>query len=130
MKTFIKGIHVLLLLVVFFAAPGFAQEKKDWKTKAEAKHKTAIETKGVIESVFAEVTKGPKNKMIEGEIKDAVYWKVKADTLLVKCEKKMEKSEYTKKLVYDLDNVWQMYVKTATVGLRIKSMQARLKKED
>lgn len=123
----IRIMFCILLTITLISFTALSQEKVSIEDEVNTKRKTALDTKATLESVFAEVVKGPKNRIIEDEIKDASNWKTKGDKLLEKCEKLYVKKKFTKELVLDLEKVWQYYVKAATAGLRAQMMQKRIK---
>ncbi len=107
----------------------------DWEAKVHNKNAEVIEILNILNPVAAYIKAGIEQY---GErIKDRIVFDDWEDTqaqlkmaldLYESCKKRMEAGAYDKKLFLDLENTWQLLVKTGVAGVRPKTMlDAQLK---
>jgi hypothetical protein len=100
----------------------------DWEAKAHNKNIEVVETINAINPIAAYITKGFEeygdrfSPTLQEEWADTQVQLTAATTLYGDCQKRMEAGEYDKQLFLDLEEVWQLLVKTAVAGVRTKSM--------
>jgi len=100
----------------------------DWEAKAHNKNIEVIQVINIINPVAAYITKGFEeygdrfSPTLEEEWADTQVQLTAATTLYGDCKKRMEAGEYDKQLFLDLEEVWQLLVKTGVAGIRSKSM--------
>jgi hypothetical protein len=100
----------------------------DWEAKVHNKNIEVIQVINVINPVAAYITKGFEeygdrfSPTLTEEWGDTQDQLTKAQTLYESCKERMAAGDYDKKLFLDLEEVWQLLVKTGVAGVRAKSM--------
>ncbi len=100
----------------------------DWKARVHNKNAEVVEVLNIINPVAAYITAGFEkygdsfSPSLHEEWEDTRSQLTKALTLYDSCKKRMEAGEFDKKLFLDLEEVWQLLVKTGVAGVRTKSM--------
>jgi hypothetical protein len=100
----------------------------DWETKVHNKNIEVIQVINIINPVAAYITKGFEqygdrfSATLAEEWTDTQGQLTKAQTLYESCKERMAAGQYDKKLFLDLEEVWQLLVKTGVAGVRTKSM--------
>jgi hypothetical protein len=100
----------------------------DWEAKAHNKNIEVIEVMNVINPVAAYITKGFDeygdrfSPVLQEEWSDTQAQLTKATTLYEASQERMAAGEYDRELFLDLEEVWQLLVKTGVAGVRTKSM--------
>jgi hypothetical protein len=100
----------------------------DWEAKAHNKNIEVVQVMNIINPVAAYIVKGFEeygdrfSPTLQEEWADTQVQLTAATTLYGDCQKRMEAGEYDKKLFLDLEEVWQLLVKTGVAGVRTKSM--------
>lgn len=100
----------------------------DWEARVNNKNREVIQVINIINPVAAHVTKGFEgygdrfSPTLEEEWADTQVQLTAATTLYGSCKERMTAGEYDKKLFLDLEEVWQLLVKTGVAGVRTKSM--------
>ncbi len=100
----------------------------DWEAKAYNKEIEVIQVLNIINPVAAYITEGFKqygdrfSPTLQEEWVDTQEQLTKALTLYESCKQQMAAGEYDKQLFLDLEEVWQLLVKTGVAGMRTKSM--------
>jgi len=107
----------------------------DWEAKAHNKEIEVIQVINIINPVAAFITEGFKqygdrfSPTLQEEWHDTQEQLNKAMSLYESCKQRKAAGEFDKKLFLDLEEVWQLLVKTGVAGIRTKSMvEAELKK--
>lgn len=112
------------------------KSETDWEAKVNNKDIEVIQVLNIINPVAVYLTEGfkqygsqIKNATLHEEWGDTQVQLTKALTLYESCKKRKEKKEFNKKLFLDMEDTWQLLVKTGVAGVRTKSMlDAELKK--
>jgi hypothetical protein len=113
-------------LAVPEAKEGVADD--DWAGKAHNKNIEVVQVMNIINPVAAYIVKGFEeygdrfSPTLQEEWADTQVQLTAATTLYGECQKRMEAGDYDKKLFLDLEEVWQLLVKTGVAGVRTKSM--------
>ena len=100
----------------------------DWKARVNNKEAEVVEVINVINPVAAFITEGFKQygpRFSEGlheEWADTQVQLTKALTLYGDCKTRKTGGQFDKKLFLDLEETWQLLVKTGVAGLRTKTM--------
>jgi hypothetical protein len=100
----------------------------DWEAKAHNKEIEVIGTINAINPIAAYITEGFKqyedrfSPTLHEEWGDTQVQLTKALTLYDSCKERKAAGEFDKQLFLDLEDVWQLLVKTAVAGVRTKSM--------
>jgi hypothetical protein len=100
----------------------------DWASRAHNKNIEVIQVMNVINPVAAYIVKGFEeygdrfSPVLQEEWTDTQAQLTKATTLYEDCKKRMEAGEADKQLFLDLEETWQLLVKTGVAGVRTKSM--------
>jgi hypothetical protein len=100
----------------------------DWAAKVHNKNIEVIQVINVINPVAAYITKGFEvygdrfSPTLVEEWSDTQDQLTKAQALYGSCKERMAAEEYDKELFLDLEEVWQLLVKTGVAGVRTKSM--------
>ena len=100
----------------------------DWAAKAHNKNIEVVQVMNIINPVAAYIVKGFEeygdrfSPVLQEEWADTQVQLTAATTLYEDCQKRMEAGEYDKKLFLDLEETWQLLVKTGVAGVRTKSM--------
>ena len=101
---------------------------EDWEAKAHNKNKEVIEIINIINPIAAYIVKGFEeygesfSPTLTEEWEDTQVQLTAATTLWDSCKERMAAADYDKKLFLDLEEVWQLLVKTGVAGVRTKSM--------
>jgi hypothetical protein len=100
----------------------------DWEGKAHNKKVEIVEVLNVINPVAAYITAGFDkygnrfSETLHEEWEDTQVQLTAALTLYDNCKERVAAGRFDKKLFLDLEEVWQLLVKTGVAGLRAKSM--------
>jgi hypothetical protein len=100
----------------------------DWAAKAHNKNIEVVGVINVINPVAAYIVEGFKqygdsfSPTLHEEWEDTQAQLGMATTLYDDCKARMEAGEHDKQLFLDLEEVWQLLVKTGVAGVRTKSM--------
>jgi len=100
----------------------------DWKAKAHNKEIEVIQVINIINPVAAYITAGFEqhgdsfSEVLHEEWGDTQVQLTKALTLYDSCKERKAAGEFDKQLFLDLEEVWQLLVKTGVAGVRAKSM--------
>ncbi len=100
----------------------------DWEARAHNKNIEVIGVINIINPVAAYIVEGFKqygdsfSPTLHEEWEDTQVQLTQATTLYDSCNERMAAGEYDKKLFLDLEQVWQLLVKTGVAGVRTKSM--------
>jgi len=100
----------------------------DWEAKAHNKNIEVIQVINIINPVAAYITKGFEeygdqfSPTLDEEWADTQAQLTAATTLYGSCQERMKAGEYDRQLFLDLEQVWQLLVKTGVAGVRTKSM--------
>jgi len=109
-------------------APRDVASDTDWEARAHNKEIEVIEVINVINPVAAYITEGFKlhgasfSATLHEEWTDTQEQLTKALTLYDSCKERKAAGEFDKQLFLDLEEVWQLLVKTGVAGIRAKSM--------
>ena len=100
----------------------------DWEARVNNKNREVIQVINIINPVAAYITRGFEeygdrfSPTLEEEWSDTQDQLNAATTLYGSCKERMAAAEYDKQLFLDLEEVWQLLVKTGVAGVRTKSM--------
>ena len=100
----------------------------DWAAKAHNKNIEVVQVINIINPVAAYITTGFEeygdkfSPTLEEEWADTQVQLTAATTLYGSCQERMKAGEADKQLFLDLEEVWQLLVKTGVAGVRTKSM--------
>ena len=100
----------------------------DWAARAHNKNIEVIGVINIINPVAAYITEGFKqygdsfSPTLHEEWEDTQVQLTQATTLYGSCQERMESESFDKQLFLDLEEVWQLLVKTGVAGVRTKSM--------
>jgi len=100
----------------------------DWEGKAHNKNIEVIEVINIINPVAAYITAGFEkygdrfSPTLEEEWADTQVQLTQATTLYDSCNERMSAGNFDRQLFLDLEEVWQLLVKTGVAGVRSKSM--------
>jgi hypothetical protein len=100
----------------------------DWEAKAHNKNIEVLGVINIINPVAAYIVEGFKqygdsfSPTLHEEWEDTQVQLTAATTLYDSCKERMAAGDYDKKLFLDLEEVWQLLVKTGVAGVRTKSM--------
>jgi hypothetical protein len=100
----------------------------DWQARAHNKNIEVLGVINIINPVAAYITEGFKqygdsfSPVLHEEWEDTQVQLTQATTLYDSCKERMESGSFDKKLFLDLEEVWQLLVKTGVAGVRTKSM--------
>jgi len=102
---------------------------EDWQALAHNKDIEVIQVLNIINPVAAYLTAGFEqygeqidNRTLHEEWADTGQQLTQALTLYKDCKKRMEAKQFNKQLFLDLENSWQILVKTGVAGIRTKQM--------
>ena len=102
----------------------------DWEARTHNKNVEIVEVLNVINPVAAYITAGfdqhgdKFSDVLNEEWRDTQAQLTSALTLYEDCNKRRDAGEFDKQLFLDLEEVWQLLVKTGVAGMRTKSMVA------
>jgi hypothetical protein len=108
--------------------PKTPSSETDWESKVHNKDIEIIQVLNIINPVAAYITEGFKqygkdfSDFLQEEWEDTQVQLTKALTLYDDCKNRREAGNYDKKLFLDMEEVWQLLVKTGVAGVRTKSM--------
>ena len=100
----------------------------DWEAKAHNKEIEVIQVINIINPVAAYITKGFDQygerfgPVLHEEWSDTQEQLTKALTLYDSCKERKKAGNFDKQLFLDLEEVWQLLVKTGVAGVRTKQM--------
>jgi hypothetical protein len=100
----------------------------DWEAKAHNKEIEVIQVMNIINPVAAYIVEGFEqygdrfSPTLSEEWEDTQAQLTKATTLYDACKERKAAGDYDKQLFLDLEEVWQLLVKTGVAGVRTKSM--------
>ena len=100
----------------------------DWENKVHNKDIEIIQVLNIINPVAAHIAEGFKqygkdfSEFLHEEWDDTQVQLTKALTLYDDCKSRREAGNFDKKLFLDMEEVWQLLVKTGVAGVRAKSM--------
>lgn len=100
----------------------------DWEAKTHNKDVEIIGVLNIINPVATYIVAGfdqyggSFSEVLQEEWADTQVQLTAATTLYDSCKTRMSAGEYDKQLFLDLEEVWQLLVKTGVAGLRTKSM--------
>jgi hypothetical protein len=100
----------------------------DWAAKVNNKDIEIVQVIKIINPVAAYITKGFEqygdrfSPTLQEEWGDTQVQLTNATTLYESCKGRIEGGEFDKQLFLDMENVWQLLVKTGVAGVRTKSM--------
>ena len=100
----------------------------DWEARAHNKNIEVLQVINIINPVAAYITEGFKqygdsfSPTLHEEWEDTQVQLTQATTLYDSCKERMAAGEFDKQLFLDLEEVWQLLVKTGVAGVRTKSM--------
>jgi len=100
----------------------------DWEAKAHNKNIEVLGVINIINPVAAYIVEGFKqygdsfSPTLHEEWEDTQVQLTAATTLYDSCKERMAAGDYDKQLFLDLEEVWQLLVKTGVAGVRTKSM--------
>jgi len=103
-------------------------DDNDWEARAHNKNIEVLEVINIINPVAAYITEGFKqygdsfSPTLHEEWEDTQAQLGQATTLYGSCNERMAAGEYDEALFLDLEEVWQLLVKTGVAGVRTKSM--------
>ena len=101
---------------------------EDWEAKVHNKDIEVLQVINIINPVAAYITKGFEqygerfSPTLQEEWTDTQVQLTAALTLYESCNERRSAGEYDKKLFLDMEEVWQLLVKTGVAGVRTKSM--------
>jgi hypothetical protein len=108
---------------------------EDWKAKAHNKEIEVVQVINIINPVAAYITEGFKqygddfSPTLQEEWGDTQEQLTKALALYESCKERKASDAYDKQLFLDLEETWQLLVKTGVAGVRTKQMvDAELRK--
>jgi hypothetical protein len=112
------------------------QSDTDWEAKVNNKEIEVIQVLNIINPIAAFISAGfeqygdrIENPTVHEEWKDTGEQLTKALNLYESCMERKKGGKFDKKLFLDMEETWQMLVKTGVAGVRTKSMlDAELKK--
>jgi hypothetical protein len=101
----------------------------DWEAKINNKDIEVIQVINIINPVAVYLTAGFEqfggkidNPTLHEEWSDTQVQLTKALTLYESCKTRKSENKFDKKLFLDMENTWQLLVKTGVAGVRTKSM--------
>lgn len=101
----------------------------DWEARVHNKEIEVIQVLNILNPIAAYITAGfeqfgsrIKNQTVHEEWADTQAQLTQALTLYDSCKERKKAGKYNKKLFLDLENAWQLLVKTGVAGVRTKQM--------
>jgi hypothetical protein len=100
----------------------------DWESKVHNKNIEIVQVLNIINPVAAYITEGFKqygdkfSDTLNEEWEDTQVQLTKALGLYADCNERIDKGAFDKQLFLDMEEVWQLLVKTGVAGVRAKSM--------
>ncbi|MCK5572155.1 MAG: hypothetical protein KAJ12_05320 [Bacteroidetes bacterium] len=113
------------------AVPAYVEptSETDWKAKVNNKNKEIVEVLNIINPIAAYITAGfeqyggrIENPTVHEEWSDTQVQLTMALELYESCKEKIKAENYSKQLFLDMEETWQILVKTGVAGVRTKSM--------
>lgn len=104
------------------------QSDTDWKARANNKNIEVIEVVNILNPIAAYIAAAFEkygagfSPTLNEEWHDTQAQLTSALNLWGDCKKRLEKKQYSKDLFLDLEETWQLLVKTGVAGVRAKSM--------
>ena len=116
--------------------PKTPSSDSDWEAKVHNKEIEVIQVLNILNPVAAYLIAGfeqygeqIKDQTVHEEWHDTQAQLTQATKLYEDCKKRKGAGQFNKKLFLDLENTWQLLVKTGVAGVRAKSMlDAQLQK--
>ena len=108
--------------------PQTVSSETDWAAKAHNKEIEVLQVVNIINPVAVYITAGFEqygdkfSETLHEEWADTQVQLTKALTLYEDCKARKAAGKFDKQLFLDLEEVWQLLVKTGVAGLRTKSM--------
>jgi len=108
--------------------PRTVQSDSDWEAKVHNKEIEVLQVINIINPVAAYITVGFEqygdrfSDVLNEEWADTQVHLTKALTLYDSCKARKEAGSFDKQLFLDMEEVWQLLVKTGVAGIRTKSM--------
>ncbi len=108
--------------------PVTVQSETDWESKVHNKEIEVLQVINIINPVAAYITVGFEqygdrfSDILQEEWVDTQVQLTKALTLYDSCKERKTAGTFDKKLFLDMEEVWQLLVKTGVAGLRTKTM--------
>jgi hypothetical protein len=108
--------------------PKEVSSEVDWEAKAHNKDIEVLQVLNIIDPVAAYIVEGFKqygdrfSPTLSEEWADTQVQLTKATTLYEACKERQAAGTFDKQLFLDLEEVWQLLVKTGVAGVRTKSM--------
>ena len=108
--------------------PKTVSSDTDWEAKAHNKEIEVLQVINIINPVAAYITAGFEqygdkfSETLNEEWTDTQVQLTKALTLYEDCKVRKAEGKYDKQLFLDLEEVWQLLVKTGVAGVRTKQM--------
>ena len=105
-----------------------AASDEDWPAKVHNKNIEIVQVLNIIEPVADYIVAGFNqygdrfSPTLQEEWQDTQHQLTAALGLYEDCNKRMEAGSFDKKLFLDMEEVWQLLVKTGVAGLRTKQM--------
>jgi len=102
--------------------------EEDWTAKVNNKEREVLEVLNIINPVAAFITAGFEqhgekfSDTLNEEWADTQVQLTAALTLYESCKKRRDEGAFDRKLFLDMEEVWQLLVKTGVAGVRTKSM--------
>ena len=109
-------------------APREVASDEDWEAKAHNKEIEVLQVMNVINPIAAYIVEGFKqygdrfSPTLQEEWEDTQVQLTKATTLYDSCKERKAAGSFDKQLFLDLEETWQLLVKTGVAGVRTKSM--------
>ncbi len=100
----------------------------DWEAKAHNKEIEIFQVMNIVNPVAAYIVEGFKqygdrfSPTLNEEWEDTQVQLTKATTLYDDCKERQAAESFDKQLFLDMEEVWQLLVKTGVAGVRTKSM--------
>jgi hypothetical protein len=105
------------------------ESNEDWESLVHNKEIEVIQVLNIINPVAVYLTEGfkqygeqIKNETLHEEWDDTVVQLTQSQTLYEDCKKRKEAKKFDKQLFLDMENTWQLLVKTGVAGVRTKQM--------
>jgi hypothetical protein len=108
--------------------PVAVSSESDWEAKVHNKEIEVIQVINVINPVAAYVTEGFNqygdrfSPTLDEEWQDTQHQLTSAMTLYDSCKERKSAGSFDKQLFLDMEEVWQLLVKTGVAGVRTQSM--------
>ncbi len=108
--------------------PVTVQSETDWESKVHNKEIEVLQVINIINPVAAYITVGFEqygdrfSEVLQEEWADTQVQLTKAVTLYDSCKERKANATFDKKLFLDMEEVWQLLVKTGVAGVRTQTM--------